>query len=185
MGKLREIFSARLDEDEIWHEDLEVDSEIEEFAVWTTKYVNSLPDSAFLYKDANGRHLPYKDANGKIDLPHLRNAAARVSQIKGISQDTVNRILAKIKRLLGNTEDSSEMLYAIEAFSVSDADGLVWVHGFPYKTYQHPEYGEVAFTPEDAEQMYSNWQGNVLGREVAWNFDHRGDASKGNKAAGW
>ena len=65
------------------------------------------------------------------------------------------------------------------------SDGLVWVHGFPYKTYQHPEYGEVAFTPEDAQQMYSNWTANVLGRDVAWNFDHRGDAAKGNKAAGW
>jgi len=88
----------------------ELDEETQkQFAVWTTKYVNSLPDSAFLYIDSNGRHLPYKDSSGKIDLPHLRNAAARVNQIKGISSATVSRILARIKKLLGNTSKASEL----------------------------------------------------------------------------
>jgi len=88
----------------------ELDEETQkQFAVWTTKYVNSLPDSAFLYIDSNGRHLPYKDSSGKIDLPHLRNAAARVNQIKGISSATVSRILARIKKLLGNSSKASEL----------------------------------------------------------------------------
>jgi len=60
-------------------------------AEWTTAFINSLPDSSFAYvescygktsDDKNLRHLPYKDADGNIDLPHLRNALARVSQIK-------------------------------------------------------------------------------------------------------
>src|SRR5215831_13992270 len=45
----------------------------------------------------------------KIDLPHLRNAAARVNQIKGISSATVSRILARIKKLLGNSSKASEL----------------------------------------------------------------------------
>ncbi|HUX46407.1 MAG TPA: XkdF-like putative serine protease domain-containing protein, partial [Desulfosporosinus sp.] len=62
-------------------------------AQWTTAFINTLPDSSFLHisaggkKDAEGmtsprtlRHLPYKDGNGKIDLPHLRNALARLDQ---------------------------------------------------------------------------------------------------------
>jgi len=62
-------------------------------AVWTTAYQNSLPDSSFAYiepggkKDNEGktvprslRHFPFKDKNGKIDLPHLRNALARAPQ---------------------------------------------------------------------------------------------------------
>jgi HK97 family phage prohead protease len=66
---------------------------IDERAVWSTAYVNDLPDSAFLYvesggkKDSEGkttprslRHFPYKDANGNVDLPHLRNALARIPQ---------------------------------------------------------------------------------------------------------
>ena len=62
---------------------------------WTTKYINSLPNSAFIivepaYKSGksdnkNARHLPYKDANGKVDLPHLRNALARCGQVKAVT----------------------------------------------------------------------------------------------------
>ena len=60
-------------------------------AKWTTKYTNDLPDSAFALvvkgeKDSEGktvprtnRNLPHHDANGKVDLPHLRNAMARVT----------------------------------------------------------------------------------------------------------
>jgi hypothetical protein len=61
-----------------------------EAAVWSTKYVNDLPDSSFALIESGGkkdregktvprslRHLPYKDKNGKIDIPHLRNAMAR------------------------------------------------------------------------------------------------------------
>lgn len=62
--------------------------------VWSRKYINSLPDSCFAYvepgeKDDAGRtvprskrHLPFKDAEGRIDLPHLRNALARLNQTK-------------------------------------------------------------------------------------------------------
>lgn len=57
---------------------------------WSTAFINDLPDGSFMYiepggtKDEDGktkprslRHFPYKDANGKIDLPHLRNAVAQ------------------------------------------------------------------------------------------------------------
>lgn len=60
-----------------------------DFAIWSTAYVNDLPDSAFLYispggkKDGEGktvprslRHFPYKNSEGNVDLPHLRNAIA-------------------------------------------------------------------------------------------------------------
>lgn len=62
-------------------------------ADWDTAYVNGLPDSAFLYvapggkKDEDGRtvprslrHFPYRNASGEVDLPHLRNALARIPQ---------------------------------------------------------------------------------------------------------
>jgi hypothetical protein len=64
-----------------------------ERAVWTTAYINNLPDACFAYiepggkKDASGkttprslRHLPYKDASGKVDKAHTRNALARLPQ---------------------------------------------------------------------------------------------------------
>ena len=63
--------------------------EIEEAAKWTRAYINSLPDSAFIYIETGykegmykrARHLPYKDDTGKIDVPHLRNALSRCTQI--------------------------------------------------------------------------------------------------------
>jgi len=62
-------------------------------AQWTAAYVNTLPDSAFAVvlgggsKDDEGktvprslRKLPHHDAGGALDLPHLRNALARLPQ---------------------------------------------------------------------------------------------------------
>ncbi len=61
-------------------------------AQWSGAYVNDLPDSAFLYvepgeKDEQGktvprslRHFPVRNHLGELDLPHLRNALARIPQ---------------------------------------------------------------------------------------------------------
>lgn len=86
-------------------EDLE--SKIEE-AVWDTEYINNLPDSAFAYispggtKDKEGktkprslRHLPYKDKEGNVDKPHLRNALARLPQTN-ISPEAKKSALRKL-----------------------------------------------------------------------------------------
>jgi len=60
---------------------------------WTTAEVNDLPDSAFLFvasggeKDESGRTVPrtlrmfpVRDAAGALDVPHIRNALARIPQ---------------------------------------------------------------------------------------------------------
>src|SRR5262249_10123736 len=50
-------------------------------AEWDSGYVTSLPDSSFAAVESDGtRHLPYKDKGGNVDLPHLRNALARLNQ---------------------------------------------------------------------------------------------------------
>jgi HK97 family phage prohead protease len=85
-------------------------------AAWTAAFINDLPDSAFLYvepggsKDADGkttprslRHFPYKDANGSVDLPHLRNALARIPQ-SNLSQDVKDRLVARAQRILDNSK---------------------------------------------------------------------------------
>jgi len=91
---------------------MEEDEQPMEKAVWTTAYVNDLPDSAFLYvepggkKDADGRtvprslrHFPVKDAGGKVDLPHLRNAIARIPQSK-IPAGKKSALQARARRML-------------------------------------------------------------------------------------
>lgn len=67
--------------------------DLEERAVWSAAFINDLPDSAFAVIEAGGekdedgkttprslRHFPHHNAQGAIDLPHLRNALARAPQ---------------------------------------------------------------------------------------------------------
>lgn len=105
--------------------DLPALNEVAINAVWSTAYVNDLPDSAFLYvekggeKDETGktkprslRHFPYKDSKGNIDLPHLRNAIARIpqSKIPGLDkealQEKARRILAGVTNTNSRQEES-------------------------------------------------------------------------------
>lgn len=46
--------------------------------VWSTEYIDNLPDSSFA--DPDGRHLPYKDKDGNIDKAHVRDALSRLDQ---------------------------------------------------------------------------------------------------------
>jgi len=80
---------------------------IEDNAKWTRKYINDLPNSAFAVVEPcantnkSARHLPYKDKTGKIDLPHLRNALARMNQINAVCKESsTDAIRAKAKRKL-------------------------------------------------------------------------------------
>jgi HK97 family phage prohead protease len=65
----------------------------EDKAVWSAAYINDLPDSAFAVilpggtKDGEGkttprslRKLPHHNADGAVDMPHLRNALSREPQ---------------------------------------------------------------------------------------------------------
>jgi HK97 family phage prohead protease len=84
---------------------------IDERAVWSTAYINALPDSAFLYvekgeKDSEGkttprskRHFPYKNANGDVDLAHLRNAIAQAPKAN-LPQSVKDEVQAKARKLL-------------------------------------------------------------------------------------
>jgi hypothetical protein len=83
--------------------------------IWSQKYINNLPDSSFAYveegeKDETGRtvprtkrHLPFKDAQGRIDLPHLRNALARLPQtnLSDIAKTTARKVLCAAARKVG------------------------------------------------------------------------------------
>jgi hypothetical protein len=86
----------------------------EQKATWSSAYIGDLPDSSFLYVDSDGkRHLPYKDAGGKVDLPHLRNAISRLGQPATgtgenawLTEALRKRLLARAKRLLESQKKS-------------------------------------------------------------------------------
>jgi hypothetical protein len=109
-------------------------------AEWSTSYVNDLPNSSFLWvedgeDDDEGkrvprskRHFPYKDASGKVDLPHLRNAIARIPQ-SNAPDDVKTRLQARARRLLaaagGSPSDDDGKVVAI------DAEAPEWKSGAP------------------------------------------------------
>lgn len=54
---------------------------------WKRAYVDALPDEAFAVvhvrpDGTRARHLPHHDADGRVDLPHVRNALARLNQVR-------------------------------------------------------------------------------------------------------
>ena len=78
---------------------------------WTRESINNLPNSVFAIiepdylsgktDNKNARHLPYKGADGKVDLPHLRNALARMNQIDPITDSiSAKELRAKAKAKL-------------------------------------------------------------------------------------
>ena len=98
---------------------------------WDTAYINDLPDTAFAVilpggeKDETGktkprssRLLPHHDSsvkksteNSSVDLPHLRNALARMNQIKAPAEykkKARNHLIAHAKVLLPNTQFDEE-----------------------------------------------------------------------------
>lgn len=104
-------------------------------AKWTTAFINTLPDSSFLYikpggdKDGDGkttprslRYFPYKDANGKVDLPHLRNAIARAPQAD-LPADVIKRVQDKARKVLADEENKEK----------ADDNLFIWKEGGVYK----------------------------------------------------
>jgi hypothetical protein len=106
-------------------------------AVWSAAYINDLPDSAFLCiepggtKDADGkttprnlRYFPYKDADGTIDIPHLRNALARIPQ-SDLDDAVKNRLTRTGERILqGQSKKADEVDEGSDTDLTRSADPL-------------------------------------------------------------
>jgi HK97 family phage prohead protease len=116
-------------------------SESEIRAQWTSAYIDSLPDSSFLHiesggsKDSEGkttprslRHFPVKDAQGNVDLAHVRNALARIPQ-SNVPQAAKDAATAKAKRMLADADSmggrSAEFRAIPEGFELrQEGDGM-------------------------------------------------------------
>ena len=95
--------------------------ELIQAAKWSTEYVNSLPNSAFLViegdylsgktDDKRARHLPVKDKGGKLDLAHYNNAGSRLNQVQPVSgPESAEELRAKARKAWEALEDQVEKL---------------------------------------------------------------------------
>jgi len=155
-----------------------------DFALWSMGYINSLPDSAFLWIEAGGtkgadgkteprslRHLPYRTYEGKLDMPHVRNALARLNQVKAadgkpMPTATANSIRETLQKLLDEAKDSdSEMFldFTDQDFAVARVfahpTGKNWMTAIfkkymtPHKKYVEPFAGSATlFFSKDATE---------------------------------
>lgn len=112
--------------------------------VWDTQYQNNLPDSSFLFiedggqKDGDGktvprslRHFPYKDADGKVDLPHIRNALSRIPQAGSWLDDGQKQRLQARARTLLESATSGKTIDESSEWKVGSA--ALDIRGFGYR----------------------------------------------------
>lgn len=97
---------------------------------WTRKFINSLPNSAFAVVEPcwktnkNARHLPHHGLGGAVDLPHLRNALARMNQIQAVCPgSSTEAIRAKAKRHL--VAHAKKLLPTSKFATMEDVEGII------------------------------------------------------------
>ena len=168
-------------------------------AVWSTAEQNNLPDASFAYiapggkRDADGRtmprnlrYLPYKDADGKVDAAHVRNALARLSQANipdSAKASARKKLVAAAKSVGVDVADESARAVAADgltrAAAASDAspDPTADTHATFYAPIMRRDdakwevegvltdegidtYGTI-FDYDSAKRAVERWQGNV------------------------
>jgi len=135
-------------------------------AVWTTAYVDSLPTSSFAWVDSKGqRHLPYKDKDGKVDLPHTRNALARLNQVQGMSDEERAKVRTKLQNALKNAKAADDMVlrttHAVQASAGDTATLPDRVHLLRAGSFNTQKYGEVPIAASDLFEMKFNFERGV------------------------
>lgn len=178
-------------------------------AEWTSAYINDLPDSSFLYveegdKDEEGRttprskrHLPYRDAEGKVDLPHLRNAISRLGQSdtgesggeSWLTDDLRERLLSKARGILekesGGDSEGDEDGKALPEDMVVAWGGAVKALGNG-----RVQGWLVRFTDEDTPDLEGEYFSKatdfdfVDGERTAIYYHHGGDETLGPRKIG-
>jgi hypothetical protein len=138
---------------------------------WSSSYITNLPDSAFACIDSDGRHYPHHDAQGKLDLPHLRNGRARARP-----QGTAScgyRHLFEVHKLPSDRSDGKAM-EALKA-TILDDDA--------FRLLAHPFSGPVPYpaSPKGAD-LDRQWYSERTDFKTDWfpfrlvDWHHRSDA---------
>jgi 5-methylcytosine-specific restriction endonuclease McrA len=154
-------------------------------AAWPASYLHRLPDSAFLHVETGGRidpsgrtlprslrHLPIRDADGALDLPHLRDAMAQLPHAgPWLPPEVRDTLIAKAKSL-----HSTALTTTHKA-----AKGLPdWSLGY----LAHIDRHEALGVPR--EEAHAAWTGDkmIAGRAVDLLKGLRRGGSQVAKAAG-
>lgn len=130
---------------------------------WSKAYVDALPNSAFAYIASDGsRHLPYKNAEGRVDLPHVRNALARLNQVDGMSPAERQSVKDKLQGSLKASDADDDVMSFTSAIKASEGDILpkemMLLRAGIFNT---TKYGEVPLTAADLQEMADNFKQGI------------------------
>lgn len=127
--------------------------------VWTIFYVSRLPDEAFLHTVLDGskvvkRNFPYVDNAGVVDVPHLRNAIARIPD-SDLSETNKTEVMAKAKKILEDIEQEKvfEKYVSVYALNKADKDEQI-VMGVVYEPDETDSQGDTANEKEIRKAAY-------------------------------
>lgn len=183
-----------------------------ERATWSQAFINDLPDSSFLFiepggtKDSEGktsprslRHFPVKDGSGNIDMPHLRNALARIPQ-SSLSPAVKAQCTAKAQRMMASMQGANSEQPPRDNLVRATFPGEIEVRDLGGDTGDAMPTMEVGFARyNEWTEIHSVFEGDFLERiapgaftktikENAQNmralFEHGRDPQIGNKVLG-
>jgi hypothetical protein len=154
-------------------------------AVWTRKFINDLPDGSFALilpggkKDTGGkttprtlRKLPFKDGGGKVDLPHLRNALARISQMTGVTSaqraSAQKKLDAAAKKHLKTEEAAVDI--------IAEMEGIIKAHLEEVAGSLRDTANRVEDAFHSAYSPADRWEGPYRTRDVFMAHPVLGDA---------
>lgn len=174
--------------------------------VWTTEFINNLPDSSFAFiqpsgkKDKDGkttprglRHLPYKDAAGNVDLPHVRDALSRLPETKAVPDSKKKAIQTMLENALKSAQKKASDNMKGQTFRVrtiiriaadSNGDLPKELQVFPAGSYNTVPYGPMDFNQATLQQFADNFEAGAARNDVPIDVDHEG-SGHGGAAAGW
>jgi len=144
-------------------------------AVWSAKYVNDLPDSSFAWIESGGkkdeegkivprslRHLPYKDKEGNVDLPHVRNALARLNQVKGMPESVQSGVRTKLEKLLEKQDAETINYNTTFTAEIKEENGkaVVFLSGTLMNAEQNSNFWQVP--AEELEVIAAQYPGSPV-----------------------
>jgi HK97 family phage prohead protease len=125
-------------------------------AVWSSAYVNDLPDGAFALvmpggkKDESGkttprslRKLPHHDSSGALDMAHVRNGLSRAPQMTGVSDAQRSRAVSHLQKHLSAAGKNARHGLRRKGCDWDDDEGI--------STFAEGSYEQLA---EDLEEAF-------------------------------
>jgi len=122
--------------------------------MWTKKYIEALPDEAFLYIRKGVRYFPYINKDSKIDMGRLESTLPEISKSK-LSETVKKKVQKNAEKIIKDVKDELvfERDVSVYLFDKADKDEQV-VYGVVYEPDEEDAQGDIANEVEIRKAAY-------------------------------